>query len=129
MGGRGTSLNKGKYPYETEYKTLYQFENIKFIKYIKGHNAKSPMETQTKGRIYVTLDNKNSPKYITYFDENNKRNKQIDLKGRPHNIGDDAVLPHVHIGYEHNEGGARKLTKKEQYFVDKVLSAWENKNR
>lgn len=61
MGGRGSSSgisDKGK-TYGTEYHTVYQSGNIKFIKINKGA-ATAPMETMTKGRVYVTLDNKDN---------------------------------------------------------------------
>lgn len=61
MGGRGSSSgisDKGK-KYGTEYRTVYQSGNIKFIKINKGA-ATAPMETMTKGRVYVTLDNKDN---------------------------------------------------------------------
>ena len=57
MGGRGPSSgvsNKGK-PYGTEYRTVYQEGNIKFIE-SNDKNTKIPMETMTKGRVYVVID-------------------------------------------------------------------------
>lgn len=80
MGGRGAASgisNKGK-PYGSEYTTVYQSGNIKFLKQ-NGDSIKAPMETMTKGRIYVTLGNDNEPKHITYYDKHDKRQKQIDL--------------------------------------------------
>lgn len=50
MGGRGASSgisNNGK-PYGSEYTTLYQFGNIKFVRYNETKSAKTPMETMTK---------------------------------------------------------------------------------
>ena len=52
MGGRGASSGiseKGK-SYGTEYETLYQSGNIKYVQYNNG-SATAPMETMTKGRI------------------------------------------------------------------------------
>ena len=63
------------------------------------------METMTKGRIYVNVNSKGNLTSITYFDKNNKRNKQIDLTHK-HN----KEIPHTHHGYIHNEND----TKKEQ---------------
>ena len=37
----------------------------------------------TKGRVYVTLDSEGKPKFISCYDNSNKRIKQIDLD-RPH---------------------------------------------
>ena len=57
--------------------------------------------------------------YVVYFDNKNKRNKQIDL-GRPHY----GMKPHVHHGYFHNENdgikGASKLTDKEKKMIKRI---------
>lgn len=128
MGGRGASSgisDKGK-KYGTEYTTLYQSGNIKFVRYNESKAAKTPMETMTKGRVYVTVDNKNDLKAITYFDNANKRNKQIDLD-KSHN----GLSPHTHHGYIHNENdskkGAAKLTTEEKVMVDRVKKIWYNR--
>ena len=67
-------------PYGSEYKTLYQSGNIKFVKSYSG-SAKTPMETMTKGRIYATVNAQGQVKAITYYDKHNKRYKQIDIIG------------------------------------------------
>ena len=61
FGGRGASSGisvNGKV-YGTEYTTLYQSGNIKFIRYNDSTASKSPMETMTKGRVYATIDSDN----------------------------------------------------------------------
>lgn len=127
MGGRGarSGVGENKAPYGTEYKTVLKSGNIKFVVVTKGSNS-APMETMTKGRVYVTVDkNKNKLKCISYYDNNNMRVKQIDLD-KPHN----SLLPHTHHGYEHNENdngkGATKLTPKEKEMVDRVNKMWYN---
>lgn len=67
----------------------------------------APLETMTKNRVYVTVANKkNEPKYITYFDKENKRFKQIDLSGNIHVTAKRKIAPpHTHLGYEHDEKG------------------------
>lgn len=127
MGSRGASSgisNKGK-KYGTEYHSVLTEGNIKFIKINEG-SVKAPMETMTNGRVYVTLDNDDMPKYITYFDDNNKRKKQIDLT-RPH-MG---VVPHTHNGYEHSENDGKKQfskpTTKEKAMIDRVYKIWNNR--
>ena len=99
--------------------------SIKFIKKNDG-NVTAPLETMTKGRVYVTLNNDNKPKFISYYDASNKMSKTIDLD-KPHN----GISPHVHHGYEHNEGdnskGATGLTVKERKMVDNVKKIWYNK--
>jgi len=128
MGGRGASSGrsaKGK-PYGTEYTTLYQSGNIKFIKYNESKSAKTPHETMTRGRVYVAVNNKDEPSAITYYDKSNKRNKQIDLTHFH-----DSMKPHTHHGYEHNENdskkGAAKLTTEEKKMVDRVNKIWYNR--
>lgn len=128
MGGRGASSgrsNSGK-AYGTEYTTLYQSGNIKFVRYNDSKSAKTPMETMTKGRVYATVDSKNDLKAITYFNKVNKRNKQIDLD-KPHN----GLSPHTHHGYLHNENdskkGAAKLTPEEKIMIDRVKTLWYNR--
>lgn len=128
MGGRGASSglsDKGK-PYGTEYETLHQSGNIKFVRYNDSTAAKTPMETMSKDRIYVTVNSKNEAHSITFYDKDNKRYKQIDIEGSPHKIGESKVLPHTHQGYVHDEDGTRHLTPKEKTLVDKVKRIWQN---
>ena len=104
MGGRGASSGisvSGK-PYGSEFRTLVKESNIKFVKAVDGAQ-KTPMETMTKGRVYVTLNKNDNIKAITYYDAANKRTKQIDLD-RPH----DKVSPHTHHGYIHSENDSAK---------------------
>ena len=129
MGGRGASsgMSDKKKKYGTEYKTVHKVGNIKFVTQNEQGSQKTPMETMTKGRVYVLIDkNKNTPKSIVYFDTKNKRNKQIDLdhvhKG---------MKPHAHHGYNHAEHekskkGATNLTPKERKLVEKVKKEWYN---
>lgn len=130
MGGRGASSgvsDKGK-PYGTEYTTLHQSGNIKFVRYNDGESAKAPMETMTKGRVYVTVNNQNELKCITYYDKHNKRFKQIDISGNPHIIEGQKTLPHTHKGYFHNEKGNYRVSEKEQKMIDRVITIWYNVN-
>ncbi len=127
MGGRGASSGmsvKGK-PYGSEFRTLLKVGNIKFVKAVDGAQ-KTPMETMTRGRIYVTLNKNNNIKSITYYDVENKRTKQIDLD-RPH----DKVSPHTHHGYIHNENNSTKgyenLTTEEKKMVARVKRIWYNR--
>lgn len=130
MGGDGASsgISKKGHKYGTEYKTLLKKGNIKFVKYKLSKSAKSPMETMTKGRVYVTVNNKGELSSITYYDNRGKRTKQIDLL-KEHK----GIKPHVHHGYKHNERdskkGASNLTTKEKNLVDRIETLWYNKNR
>ena len=124
MGGRGASSGiskKGK-KYGTEYITLFQSGNVKFVKFNDG-NTTSPMETMTKGRVYVTVDYKNEPKFISYYDKNNKRYKQIDLD----HFHRDIKGIHKHLGYEHDEKGTKQLSIKESKMVEKIKKIWDNR--
>lgn len=131
MGGRGASGagkhgtygKNNEHTYGSEYHTVLKSGNIKFVIANEGSNS-APMETQTRGRVYVTVDkNLNEPKFISYYDNDNKRIKQIDLN-RPHND----MLPHTHHGYKHNENdskkGAANLTTEEKQMVDRVNALW-----
>ena len=131
MGGRGAAsgarrTKDGKVlPYGSEYRTVLQSGNIKFVSTVKG-NATAPMETTTKGRIYVTLDYKNEPKFISTFDDSGRRIKQIDLSGSPHRINGELVYPpHVHMGYEHGENGSRKTNPDENGLIERVNLIWK----
>lgn len=129
FGGRGASSglnNKGK-KYGTEYKTLLTSGNIKFIKYNDADSAKTPMETMTRGRVYVTVNNKDELATVSYYDNDGKRTKQIDLL-KEHK----GIKPHTHHGYEHNENdskkGASRLSIEENKLVERIEKIWYNKS-
>lgn len=123
MGGRGASsgVSADGNPYGSQYHTVLEEGNIKFV--VKNtRQSETLMETMTKGRVYVTVGGDDLLSII-YFDNENKRNKTIDLQ-KPH----DNVLPHVHHGYFHNENDSAKgyanLTTEEQAMVDRVEQIW-----
>lgn len=126
MGSRGASsgiADNGK-RYGTEYHTLAQFGNVKVVKANAG-GANSPMETATAGRIYATVDKDNDIKFITFYDANGERIKQIDIKGKKH----QGALPHTHNGYEHDEYGTYPgMTDKDKRIVENILKNW-NRHR
>lgn len=124
MGSRGAASGTGKHPYGSEYKTVLQDGNIKFVKYRLADNAKAPLETQTKGRVYVTVNNDNELSFISYYDREGKRSKTIDLLH-----AHDGKSPHSHTGYEHN-GKAEDLTDDEKKLLARVRKAWyDNKGK
>ena len=124
MGSRGAASGTGKHPYGSEYKTVLQNGNIKFVKYRLADNAKAPLETQTKGRVYVTVNNDNELSFISYYDREGKRSKTIDLLH-----AHDGKSPHSHTGYEHN-GKAEALTDDEKKLLARVRKAWyDNKGK
>lgn len=118
MGGRGAAAND---EYGTAYRTLAQSGNIKIIKQRSSGSTKTPMESRTPNRIYAVVDRRNRVKSITFHESNGKRYKQIDLT-KPHN----GKKPHVHMGFEHNEGGGTrgKLSKKEKRIVGLTERMW-----
>ena len=118
MGSRGAASGTGKHLYGSEYKTILQDGNIKFVKYRLADNAKAPLETQIKGRIYVTVNNDNELSFISYYDREGKRSKTIDLLH-----AHDGTSPHSHTGYEH-DGKAADLTEDEKKLLARVRKAW-----
>lgn len=123
MGGRGASSGiseKGK-KYGSQYHTVYQDGNIKFIQK-NNRDSEALMETMTKGRVYVTVGG-DELLSITYFDKESKRSKSINLDHLHH-----GMQPHTHHGYLHNENdskkGAAKLTTQEKKMVEKVYKLW-----
>lgn len=127
MGGRGASSGtsaRGN-PYGSQYHTVLQSGNIKFVSK-NARESETLMETMTRGRVYVHVEG-DELKSVVYFDNANKRTKQIDLdhvhKGE---------LPHTHHGYNHNENdsakGAARLTADERSMVDRVRKLWNNRN-
>lgn len=126
MGGRGAAsgMSDDKKPYGSEYHSVYQDGNIKFVVKNNG-SATAPLETMTRGRIYVTVagdDNVDKLKAITFYDRSNKRFNQIDLD-HYHKINGKPERPHVQSGYYH-DGEGRLLTVKETKIVDRVMKAW-----
>ena len=128
MGGRGSSSgmsDKGN-PYGSQYHTVLKSGNIKFVEANDRH-SESLFETQTKGRVYVTVGGNDLLK-ITYYNQQNKRAKQIDL-----NHMHKGMKPHTHHGYNHNENdsakGASNLTTKEKKMVERVKQIWYNRSK
>lgn len=69
MGGRGASSGVShdknkipKYRYGTEYSTIHQIGNIKFIK--KNAEDVELFETRTKGRVYAEISKMKLNQYI-----------------------------------------------------------------
>lgn len=128
MGGRGSSSgisDKGR-KYGSQYSTVLSVGNVKFVKANDRH-SESLFETRTKGRVYVTVGGNDLLK-ITYYDNKNKRSKQIDL-----NHVHKGMRPHAHHGYNHNENdsakGASRLTPKEKKMVERVTDIWYNRKK
>lgn len=123
MGGRGASLGVSYMgnAYGTQYRALFTSGNIKFV--TKTSRTSEPlMETMTKGRVYVTVGG-DELLSITYFDNDNRRTKTINL-----DHSHKKLKPHVHHGYFHKERDSAKgmanLTPEEKRMVDRVKALW-----
>lgn len=113
-------------PYGSEYTTVLEVKNIKYVIQNDKGSVKTPMETKTQGRVYVTVNHDNTVKAITYYDNELKRNKQIDVAGQYHKVNGKSILPHTHKGYLHDEKGTFALSTKEKRMVARVLNIWDN---
>lgn len=98
MGGRGASSGisvSGK-PYGSEFRTLLKAGNVKFVKQNAALNAKDPLETMTKGRVYPSISWSDENSYDWCFDgdpvggivavssvgtQQNKESKRLFLRG------------------------------------------------
>ena len=137
MGGRGASSGRSKGTkskpegnvYGSQYHSLYQNGNIKFV--APNEDALEPLlETMTRGRVYVLVNKKkNGLKSIIYFDNDLKRSKRVDL-----DHFHEGLKPHTEHGYFNNEidkkngvkREATKLTLKEKKMVERVTTLWNN---
>lgn len=125
MGGRGASsgISRKDKPYGSQYKTLLEHENIKFVTNI-GKNYEPLMETMTKGRMYAQVGGEDIVR-IVQMGENNKRNKVIEKDKRTGEW-------HVHRGYLHTEDSEKlhePLNSSEQKLLDNVKKIWHNRSR
>ena len=140
MGGRGASsgtsatFNHGKQggnAYGTQYEAVRGKDgkpmvdgNVKFVRKTDD-NEELLMETMTRGRVYAYVNTVGELASIVYFDNDNKRAKQIDLT-HEHN----GNQPHTHRGYYHDEYTVKKqptaLTTEEKAMVDRVVDYWNN---
>lgn len=131
FGGRGASsgMSIAGRKYGTEYKTLHQSGNVKYIRYNLSVASKNPFETQAKDRIYAIVNFQDEVKSIVFFDSNGMKCKEYDIRGHVHKIDGEWILPHAHLGYFHGENGTRKLTPEEKQDVDIILREWYNFKR
>lgn len=123
MGGRGASsgISKKGNKYGTQYKTLFQVGNIKFVTK-KTRTSEPLMETMTKGRVYVEVGGKDLLRIIS-FDPNNKRNRIIERDKR-------SGQWHLHEGYFHSEYGKEEhepLNASDRAILDRVKKLWQDR--
>ena len=147
MGGRGASSPSGIYTrgkrkkevikYGSEYTSLLQVGNVKYVVWNGGRLTKAPQETQVdktrkpKGRVYATVNQKTEKvQYITFYDAQGKLYKQIDVGGNHDHLGrkskvsDKSDIWHVHFGYNHGMSGDRDLTSGEYRVARAIISKW-----
>lgn len=78
MGGRGTSLDVGRYLSRSkaertgEYTCIHQEGNVKFLVQNEGKRVTAPVFSNTENRIYVTLNRNGEISGITQYDENHQ---------------------------------------------------------
>ena len=99
MGGRGASSGwsvdkrgNPKNPYGSQYRSVLTVGNVKYVQK-NSKSSETLMETTTHGRVYAVVD-RGEVKSVVYFDNQNKRSKQIDLADH------HGMSPHTHIGYQ-----------------------------
>ena len=126
MGGRGASsgISKKGNPYGSQYRTIIETGNIKFVEAKTEKQPETLLESMTPGRIYVLVNRDNGNlKSIIYMGDDGLRTKRVDLDHYH-----EKAKPHAHDG--HLEGVFRsKLGKSEAKMVDDVLSAWQDYKR
>ena len=73
--------------------------------------------------MYGLIDKNNNLKSISFYD-GELLYKTIDIIGRPHNIGGEPALPHVHYGYPHDSIRSTKPTEGDWEIIDRVSKMW-----
>lgn len=120
MGGRGARSGISKYKYGTEYYSIGQIDNVKFIRQRKG-SLRLPLETRNNNRIYFLLGNDDRLKKIGFYDSEGKQTVRIDVLGKSHK---GVKTPHAHDAYYDENGfvkfsDARNLSNKEKLIYNK----------
>lgn len=129
MGGNTASsgidpyAGRGGVPttYGSEFKTLMIDGNVKFIT-VRNPNesVRTPSETRSPGRVYVTITDKGKVQSVTTYDQTGKKATQIDI-WHPHG----GLQPHVHDRDNHTT--ARPLTQHEELLLKYALKKWSER--
>ena len=126
MGGRGASsgTSKAGNPYGSQYRTVLQMGNVKFVEAMTTGQPETLVETMTPGRVYVLVNKKNGKlKSIIFNGKDGRRYKRIDLDH--YHL---KAKPHAHDGYL--EGIFRStLNTREIKQVEAIYNAWDNYKR
>jgi hypothetical protein len=126
MGGRGAASASSKEgeAYGSEYETLHQMGNVKFVRLRKSSDsASAPLETQSssKGRVYATINEHGKIKFITTYGKDGKRKRQIDLDYKNNRLKD-----HAHAGYDWPEREKHlPLTKRDERLLARIEEEWK----
>lgn len=109
-----------KFKYGTEYYSVGQVDNVKFIKQREG-SLRLPLETRSVNRIYFLLDNGGRLKKIGFYDCDGKQSVRIDVLGKSHK---GVKTPHAHDAFYDDSGfvkfsDARYLSNKEKLIFKK----------
>lgn len=152
MGGRGASSASGKYKinhngevieieYGEEYYSIGKFMTsrgeVKVVKSLLSSNTKLPLETKTKGRIYVTTNKDGNIKSVGFYGDDGIKRESWDVG---YSNGDhrhakgittrkNGTSRHKHIGKTHADGGTIPLTKQDKKFVRELNSKWAREQR
>ena len=125
MGGRGASsgMSEKGNPYGSQYHTLLEHENIKFVAN-RIKNYEPLLETMSKGRTYVQVGGEDIVR-VEFMDKDNKRYKVIE-KDKKNKTW------HMHHGYFHTEESEKMhepLSRQDKDFLDKISKIWHNRSR
>lgn len=137
MGGRGASsgISERGHKYGTQFHAVRDsdgkpmvYGNIKFVRLNEEAEDNDLLETMTRGRVYAVVGPDDKVKRIIYFDNDNRRSRQVDLSHSHKGM----APPHVHHGYLHVEAepsksGASRPTAEERRMVETVLRLWEDR--
>ena len=122
MGGWGSAsgISDKGIIYGTEFESILSVDNIKFVRHKLTSAATVPLETMSasEDRVYVVVNAAGNLKSITFYDQDGKLNRQIDL-AHEH----QGHKPHVHPGYDHR-ATILPLSQTDRNYIEKVLSAW-----
>lgn len=129
MGSEGAASGIDPYPgrngalttYGSEFQTLLVDGNVKFVTTRNPHESvRTPKETRSPGRVYVTITEKGKVQSITSYDQQGKKSVQIDI-WHPHG----GMQPHAHDRDDHTK--ARSLTQYEQLLLKYALKKWSER--
>ena len=107
--------------YGSEFKTLMVDGNVKFITTSNPkESVRTPKETRSPGRVYVTINENGNVQCITKYDHEGIKAVQIDFRHMH-----KGLTPHVHEYDDHSK--ARPLTQHEELLLKYALKKWSER--